>query len=275
MTKLNELKLTNSIILLAYAAPGIGKTFLSGSAGSRNVIITDLNGIVTLKNPVFRKQFPNVDPFVEVIKSDEDPSQAKAYDMMSTRINHWFEERLNDFDTITIDDVDFLRSSAMNRAVSINSSEGRSQTKSKIKNMGIVLPTMADFGTEMGLVEGFLSNLTSVCRIYNKNLIVNAHERMIYKKNKDTREDVLEKVVPHFTGKSAPEAIGDYFDLVFRITRVGKGDTAFKKTFQCHPDDKVAAKDRYGVFKTYEDNLSFPDILARIEKNIPENTIQE
>ncbi len=273
--KLSELQLTESLIILLYGPPGFGKTDFAGSAGSRNVIITDLNGMVTLKNPSFKKRFPESDPFVEVIKADVDPAKAEAYDMMVKRINYWFEARLNDFDTITIDDVDFLRASAMTQAIGTNSTANRSQTKANIKSYKMILPTMADFGTEMGLVEGFISNLAATCRLYGKNLIVCAHEKMIFKKNNVTKEDVLEKVVPHFTGKSAPEAIGDYFDLIMRGTRTGKGDTAFKKVFQCHPDSQVAAKDRFSVFKTYEDNLTFPLVVERIKKAIPEDEISE
>lgn len=268
MPRLSELKLSESITLLCYGAPGMGKTYLSGSAGSRTLILTDLNGMVTLQNPTFRKQYPGVDPIVEVITPDEDPAQAKAYDQMANVINLYFEKHLKEFDTLVIDDVDFLRSQAMNKAVGINAAESRSQTKTKIKNHSMILPTMADFGTEMGLVEGFLSNLASTCRIFGKHLIVNAHERMIYEKNKQTREDVLKKVVPHFTGKAAPEAIGDYFDLVFRVTRIGKEPSWIKK-FQCHPDETVAAKDRYSVFKTYENNLDWPQIVKRIQDNLP------
>lgn len=268
MPRLNEINLSSAITLLAYGAPGVGKTDLAGSAGSRSLIITDLNGIVTLQNPSFRKRYPDCNPIIEVVKPDEDPSKATAYDQMTNIINGYLEHKLSEFDTIIIDDVDFLRSSAMNKAVTINSNEGRSQTKTKIKNYSLVLPTMADFGTEMGLVEGFLSNLTSVCRIYQKHLIVNAHEKMIYEKNKQTKEDVLVKVIPHFTGKAAPEAISDYFDLVFRITRFGK-EPSWVKKFQCHPDDKVAAKDRYSVFKTVEDNLDWPKVTKRIKDNLP------
>lgn len=268
MPRLSQMDLTTSITLLTYAAPGVGKTDLAGSVGSRNLIITDMNGIVTLQNPSFRKRYPNCDPIIEVVKPDEDPTKASAYDQMTNIVNNYLEHHLDEFDVITIDDVDFLRSSAMNKAVTINSNEGRSQTKTKIKNYSLVLPTMADFGTEMGLVEGFLSNLTSVCRIYKKHLIVNAHEKLIYEKNKQTKEDVLVKVIPHFTGKAAPESISDYFDLVFRITRLGKEPSWIKK-FQCHPDDKVAAKDRFAVFKTMEDNLDWPKIEKRIKDNLP------
>lgn len=268
MPRLSDLNLSDSVTLLLYGAPGVGKTDLIGSAGSRTLILTDLNGIVTLQNPSFRKRYPDCNPIIEVIKPDEDPSKATAYDQMSTVINNYFEHHLADFDAIAIDDVDFLRSSAMNKAVTINSNEGRSQTKTKIKNYSLVLPTMADFGTEMGLVEGFISNLASVCRIFRKHLIIAGHEKLIYEKNKQTKEDVLVKIVPHFTGKAAPESIGDYFDLVMRITRLGK-EPSWVKKFQCHPDDKVAAKDRYSVFKTTEDNLDWPKILQRIKAGLP------
>jgi hypothetical protein len=270
MPRLSQLNLTNAITLLIYGAPGIGKTHVLGSAGSRTLILTDLNGMATLQNPVFQAQYPGCDPHVEVIKGDEDPSKSTAYDQMTNIINNYFEHKLDEFDTVAIDDVDFLRASAMNKAVTINFMEKRSQTKTKIKDFHMVLPTQADFGTEMGLVEGFISNLASVCRTYNKNLIVCAHEKILYEKDSRTKEETPVKYIPHFTGKAAPEAIGDYFDLVIRMTRLGKTPSVVYK-FQCHPDEKVSAKDRYSVFKTMEDNLSWPKIVARIKAKLPNN----
>lgn len=268
MPKLSELNLTESILMMLYGAPGIGKTHFLGSMGSRTLVITDLNGIVTLRNPVFRKQYPDCDPFIEVVTPDVDPSKASAYDQMVNIINNYFEHKLTEFDNIAIDDVDFLRASAMNKAVTINFQETRSQTKTKIKGHHIILPTQADFGTEMGLVEGFISNLASVCKIYGKNLLVCAHEKIIYEKDKKTKEEYPVKYIPHFTGKAAPEAIGDYFDLIFRVTRLGKEPSVIRK-FQCHPDEKIAAKDRYSLFKTMEDNLTWPKVIERIKANIP------
>jgi hypothetical protein len=253
---------------MLYGAPGVGKTHFLGSMGSRTLIITDKNGMVTLKNPVFRKQYPDCNPFVEVVNQDETPDKANAYDQMTNIINSYLENKSDEFDNIAIDDVDFLRTAAMNKAVSINFNENRSQTKTKIKNYHIILPTQADFGTEMGLVEGFVSNLSSVCRIYDKNLLVCAHERILYEKDKKTKEEYPVKYIPHFTGKAAPEALSNDFDLVMRLTNLGKYPSVIYK-FQCRPDDKIAAKDRYSVFKTMEDNLTWPKVIERIKANIP------
>jgi len=273
--KLSNITLTESVTLLNYAAPGNGKTHLAGSAGSRNLIFTDLNGMVTLKNPVFLSQFPGCDPWVEEIPRDMDLASAKAYDYMADRINYWFENHMDKFDVVTIDDADQLRAASLVRAVATNKAEGKSETGTKIGKYKIIMPAIQDFGTEMGYVEGFIANLISHCKIYNKHLIVNAHEKIIY--NKDggpNKEPTVKKIVPDFTGKASPEAILDYFDLVFRITRVGKHPSATLR-YQCHPDEMHAAKDRYSVFKTYEDKLTFPAILKRIHDNIPENTIVE
>lgn len=271
MPRLSTLNLTDAITLLLYAAPGIGKTHFIGSCGSRTLILTDLNGMATLQNPVFRAQYPDCDPIIEVIKPDEDPSKAAlAYDQMVTIINNYIGNPvlLAEIDTIVIDDVDFLRAQSMNKAVNINSLESRSQTKTKIKSFHLILPTQADFGTEMGLVEGFLANLASTCRTYQKNFIVCAHEKILWEKDKKTKEEYPVKYIPHFTGKAAPEAIGDYFDLVFRMTRLGKEPSVLRK-FQCHPDEKVAAKDRYSVFRTMEDNLNWPKVVERIKAKLP------
>lgn len=274
-TKLSTIKLTESITILDYGSPGIGKTDFAGTAGSRSVIFTDLNGMATLQNPSFRKRNPGVDPYIEVIPKDFDLTSARGYDYWADRINYWFSNHLSLFDTVILDDADFLRELARVRAVATNAQENKSETKAKIGKYRIIMPAIQDYGTEMGYVEGFISNLVATCKVHNKHLIVNAHEKIIY--NKDggpNKEQSVKKIVPDFTGKASPEAILDYFDLVVRITRIGKYPNQIQK-FQCHPDDMHSAKDRYSVFKTYEENLTFPKILARIKAGLPEIVVNE
>lgn len=274
-TKLSQINLTTSICILTVSAPGVGATFFAGTAGDRSVIFTDLNGIVTLRNPVFLKETNNADPYVEVILQDEDPEKALAYKDMINKINFWFDPKNIDlFDTIIFDDADFLNASAMNHAVMVNADTDKSKTKSKIGKYSFILPVIQDFGTQMSLVEAFIQKLASLCRVYGKNLIFNAHEKMLFRKDPRTKEDILIKIAANFTGRAAPEAISSYFDLVLRITRVGKGDS-FVKKFQCHPDDIVSAKDRYSVFKTYEEKLTFPIIQKRIKDRLPVVDVRE
>jgi len=268
MPRLNEVSFSESVAAIFYSAPGVGKTDLFGSAGSRSLIIGSPTGLVTLQNPSFRRRYPGCNPFIEIVTPDEDPSQSNAYDKMTNIINNYLTTKSSEFDNIIIDDSSFLNMQAMNKAVGINFMEQRSQSKSKIGKYSIILPTMADFGTQMSLVEGFLINLVSTCKIHKKHLLVGCHEKNVYKKDKKTNEETLIRIAPLFTGRAAPESIGRDFDLIFRITRVGK-EPSWTKRFQCHPDDIIAAKDRYSTFKVVEDNLDWPKILKRVHDALP------
>lgn len=269
MPKLSDLKekLYKSVALHVYGAPGVGKTELIGSAGSRNLIVTDMNGIVTLTGKGFRSRHGEVDPIIEVVENDDSPDRALAFDTVLNRIDAAIRDRKDEFDCISVDDIDFIRHSAMSKALNMNSATGRSKTKETGKSFkGFYLPTMADFGTEMSLMEHFIRDLVDLGKAYDKHIIVAAHERFVYRQDKKSDDKVLEKIVPHYTGSAAPEAINDYFDLVFRVTREG---TAAQPAieFQCHPTNQVAAKDRFGVFATRERNLTFPSILKRINES--------
>lgn len=273
---LSGIQLTEAVKILLYSTPGIGKTFFTGSVGSRNVIISNRNGLATLKSKLFKSLYPNSDPIVEVIDSLHDTTQATAYPAIVDRISQWFEKRLPDFDAITIDDGSFLGTSALNYAIKLNGGEGKSQTKGKVSGMsGYVMPARQDFGTAMGLTENVIRDVASMCDYYQKHFIVNAHERNIYKEVivNGKKEEQLDKVVPNFVGRASPEAIGGYFDIVARMTRLGVGE-ATKVQFQFQPSGVITAKDRYSVFKTTETSLDFPKILARIQALEPQTSIE-
>ncbi len=257
---LDDLKLTESVCTMLFAEGGIGKTRLMGTAGSRNVIVSSGNGLVTLKNAEFVKAYPNTNPQVIMIPDDADPTKPTAYDTLRKTIDKYFETpALRDsFDYFSIDDASWLRLISRNRGMQLNSLSGKSQTIGKVQGVykGDIVLTESDYGAEMDITSGFLDSLCGMGRMYGKHIIVCAHEGYIWRKEKNstgTREvEVMEKIVPAFTGKKEPTKNNQYFDLVIRLTRVGKGASS-KIVLQFHPDDLVAAKDRYMVFKMYED----------------------
>lgn len=261
------------IIGMIYGDPGVGKSeFLASLNTNRAVLFTDMNGIVTLdrrRNRRVARLYPNFDPYFEIIKPDESAATASAFNKLKDKLDEWFvPSRLSLFDWILVDDMTSTRRNAMFEAVKINGATDKSQTLSKSRAMhDELLPTEADYGTEMGLIDGFIKDLTAACRAHNKNLFIAAHEKQLIIKDKKTREETFRGVAPLFTGKQAPKAILGEFDLAFRMTRAGKGTLAQIK-FQCHPDDVVAAKDRYSVFANFEDQLTIPKVFDRINSPI-------
>lgn len=273
---LNDLVLTESICAMFYSRAGVGRTHLIGGAGSRNVIFSDRNGLATLKNPKFKAQHPNVNPMIELVDTDRRIDAPKMFEAMKNRIDFWLDKRHTEFDTLSIDDMTAVNMAARNLAITVNGLTGRSKTVEKIGNIykGEVVMTESDFGTEMGFVFNFLSSTASFCRQMGKNFIVGAHERHVWLKKKGEESELI-GIVPLFIGKQDPTSNNTHFDLVARGTREGKEATS-KVRWQFVPDKVISAKDRYAVFNTYEDNITWPQIEKRVRAleppTIPEPT---
>ena len=266
--KLSTVDLSDSLIILVYSEPGVGKTeFLASCNTSRAVFFTDLNGIRTAstKNTRVKKLYPLFDPFIESIEPDKSVDSIQGYALIKTRIDYWFAKHLDAFDIVLIDDMTTNNFNALYEAIKLNDLGNRSQTLSKGKKDPArnILPTMADFGTQMGITERFVMDLTSACRKYKKHLVMAAHEGQTFSKTKKEDDEVLTDVAPLFTGRKAPKHLAGYFDFVFRIKRVGKEPSAINQ-FQCQPDAIVCAKDRDSVFKTIETNLTLDVVFDRV-----------
>lgn len=262
--KLSETPLSQSICHMSYGAAGTGKTFLlaTGPEDHNVGIVTDLNGMVTLRNDRVRKLYPHFDPEIEIIEDDDTISDAKAFLAIQAAAKRLI---LNpDIHTVAIDDISFTRRSASRLAVKLNALDEKSKTELKMRELhGLFAPTQADMGREMAIVETFLDELTRACRRAGKHLIVNAHERYIYRKDKELKQEVLAKVIPHFTGRTAPESMLQYFDTTFRLSGGGVSPNNYVE-FTTKPSPTVAAKDRYEVFKSVERNLTWKEMLSRI-----------
>lgn len=268
--KLSEIKESQPTIQLNFGAAGAGKTWYAASA-PEPIIVTDLNGIVTLQSPGFRSVHPNLDMEVILVNADEEPTKAKAYDEVRTKIDNLFtNEKLKTFKTIIIDDIGHTRTAARNKAVVLNGLSSRSHTLSKMASgvfKEIPLPGIQDFGTEMLLTELFVQELTAACRQYNKNLIINSHERHQFKKvtdNQGRQEEILQKIRPMFTGKTAPNDITRYFDLVWYLETIGNGNNV-KRQFITDAEGIYECKNRWaGLFKNPERDLTAGKVFERI-----------
>ena len=265
LIKLSQDKKIEGTQVFLYGANGTGKTAWAAAAGDRTIVITTRNGIATLKSKWWREKY-GVDPFIQEMKPDDSPTAPKFFDSMRNLIDGFLApDKINEWDTIVLDDLNELRIAARNKAIELNGLAGRSKTHGNAQSgkfKDILLPTVADFGTEMGLVDAFLRDMTAGLREEGKNSIVCAHERLYRKEGSNT----IVAVKPLLTGTDTPDAIPGIFDLVWYLRTVGSGSNT-KREFVTDSEGGVMAKTRWsGLFKNPERDIESADVLARILK---------
>ena len=252
--------------IFIYGASGVGKTYAAASAGDDFVLLTDRNGIITVKSKLFKEKV-GTNPYVIELVPDESPTQPKMFDAIRNQIDMLLAPATkNDFRGIILDDINSTRIAARNKAVDLNGSLGRSKSavnaqSGKFKD--IIIPTQADLGTEMGLVESFLRQLTDGLREEGKYSIVCGHERLY--RNKAGDANLVSMIKPLFTGQDTPDAIPGIFDLVWYLRTVGNG-AATKREFLTDSEGGILAKTRWnGLFKSVERDITMKQVIDRIE----------
>jgi hypothetical protein len=273
--------------MLFYAAPKVGKTWLAGTAGDRNVIVSNRNGITTLQSATFQKKYP-CNPQVEFVDTDFSPDSPSGFNEVKKIIDKIFQKQnLASFDFLTLDDFSFINRMAIIEAVRMNGSESKSRTHTQAaKFMGEVIPAQQDLGTAYNLIDSFLVRVTSECREHKKHLIVLNQERHIYRKkivvlqNGTTKEEEeLWRIMPQFGGREYPDKALNHFDLIARLTsspttsQGGHSQYQIKMQFSPTLLPRIEVGDRYSVFKDFEVNLTIPEIVKRItESRTPKPT---
>jgi hypothetical protein len=259
---LDEMPAHESVTMLYYGGSGTGKTMFVGSAGPRTLIINIGDGLTTIQSEFARKAFyKNGFPIVATIREKIDPKTglfeaADAFDQVKNSIEWAMDHFADRFDTIAVDDATQLRSFAMNKGLELNDEWDRSKTLAKGKVQGGYILAVQDYGAEMDLIEKFVAQTISFCKNEKKHFILTAHERHIFKKVRDNTGKVIgeeiDKIRPGFTGKTFPDDITNYFDLVWRAEAVRAGG---KSVYRCNTEDtaQIKAKSRYpGLFKNPE-----------------------
>lgn len=251
--------------MFLYAENKTGKTFWSAGAGDDWVFITDRNGIATVKSKLFKEKV-GTDPFLLEIKPDDSPTVPKMFDAIRNQIDMLLAPATkNDFRGIILDDFNSLRIGARNKAIDLNGSLGRSKSgvnaqSGKFKD--ILIPTISDFGTEMGLTDSFLRQLTEGLREEGKHSIVCAHQRLYRKQGDNT----IIAIKPLLTGTDTPDTIPGLFDLVWYLRSVGNANN-MKREFVTESEGGIMAGTRLaGLFKPVERDITAKEVFARIEK---------
>lgn len=272
LKKLSEDTRIEGVQGFIYSENGAGKTFWMAGAGDDWIFVTDRNGILTLKSKLFKDKV-GTDPFLVELTPDESPTQPKMFDALRNQIDGFLAPSTkNDWRGIIIDDINSVRIAARNKAVDLNGVSGKSKTAVNMvsgKFKDIIIPTQADMGTEMGLVESFLRQTTEGLKSEGKHSLVGAHQRLYRAKG----DNVVIATKPLLTGTDTPDIIPGIFDLVWYMRIVGSGSNV-KRELVTEPEGGIMAKTRLGgLFKPIERDLTAKQAFARIEKWLKEGVV--
>lgn len=255
----SELPKAESITLLAYGGSGAGKTFFCGTAGSRTLIVDCGAGHTTLQSPRFKKLHPDCDPIIVDIAKYVKPSglsnMTEGFDLICDVIEQALDHQGENFDTLAIDDMTAVRRYAMAKAVTLNKEMGgKSQTAVHAEKHGVILPTVADFGSEMAIIEQFLSHYITLAKSYKKHLIVTAHERLTYSKpSKIGDPPSLTNTRPGFTGQTFPDDVTGLFDEVWKFEVIGTGSGEMYRANFVGGEQLTAKSRNAGIFDSLVD----------------------
>lgn len=269
-TPLEDLELSESIVMCVYGASGSGKTHFAGSAGfeGRAAMLNIGGGIATLRNAIFRQKYPLAEKMiVATIHETMNPKVATGYNQCEDAVRFLFNQRLDDWDTLIVDDMTALRRFALNLALEINQKGDRSKTKATFEKDEIALVTVADFGTEMQLTEKFILELIGLCKEANKHLICTAHERNNYGKAPSIgAEQPVTKTMPGFTGKTFPDSVTGHFDITWHAEVVGGGANTHRQMRTVGSESITVNTKLGGLFKEIERDIDFPEVLRRVKE---------
>lgn len=259
--RLSAMPFAESLTMLVYGASGSGKTYFAGTAGTRTLIMNIGSGIATLQAPDFTAKY-QANPLIITIPVDH----AGSYDVLTDNLDHYLQNRSDEFDTIIIDDASSLHRSALNKAVQINADLQKSQTIHTLNKHGVIVPVVQDYGEEMNVITHFLSTYTEVAKSLNKHLVITAHVKETWKKAlKIGDPPTLSRVRPAFTGQTFPDAVPGYFDEVWYFDVIGRGDKK-KYRIKTMGDEIIVAKTRHGgIFSELESNLDFQTTVQKIK----------
>src|SRR4051812_21502893 len=129
MPRLKDIPVGESVILLAYAKAGDGKSDFLGSTGDRTVVYDLENRKGTWQKSEFRKRRGNWNP--EIITITEEPiptGGAKALDEITASIR---KLDVSLYDTICIDGATSLKRFAFNKGIENNGTDTKSKAIAK------------------------------------------------------------------------------------------------------------------------------------------------
>ena len=264
---------------MIYGQKGCGKTAFAATAGDRTVFVfvgSGISGVKTLKSPWFKDTFgtnPFIEEIHEVLDEKRMPVRATLFDQITRKVDWWLDNRIDDWDTMVLDDIANTRKAAMFKGFEINAQAGLSKAWSNTEKYSIPMSGIQDFGTEMKVMQWLIESYVEIFESAGKNFLVLAHERYTFSKSKNSKgdviigdKDIVDKIRPGFVGKTMPDDITANFDEVWHLTKIGTGDSGIVK-LDCYGDGQILASTRHaGIFKPFESNPNFKEMMERVRK---------
>ena len=278
--RVSDLTDISTLSAIVYSKKGGGKTSFAASGGDRTVFIfvgAGISGMKTLQSPWFKEKI-GTNPFAEEIHEELDrnrmPKKATLFDQITRKFDWWLENRIDDWDTMVLDDIANTRKAAMFKGFEINMQAKLSEAWSKTEKYTIPMPGIQDFGVEMRAMQWLLETYVEIFESAGKNFLVLAHERYTFSKSKDSQgrpivgdKDIIDSIRPGFVGKTMPDDITANFDEVWHLTKIGTGDSGLVK-LDCYGDAQILASTRHaGIFKPFEPNPNFKEMMERVRKS--------
>ena len=271
--RLQELTPGEAIIGMPYAGSGAGKTWFLGTGGNRNLIIdTGNTGLETLKSKLFKEKIgynPIIVSVAEKLGVRGKISVATAFDATCDIIDWAIANKRGEFDIISINDVTQLRMFAMNKGLEVGLALGKSHTKTKNDALDATVYAVQDYGAEIDLVNKFVAGYTSICKSAGIHFFMAAHERLTLTQAKNAKGEpvvggdiVVKDTRPGFRGRTFPDDVCMYFDLIWHLEAVGSGDVIVYRARTAGGEDVTARTNFGGLFPTIYKN---PHLLNTIE----------
>jgi len=255
--KVSDIPVGTNLSAILYGKKGCGKTTFAASAGDRTVFMytgAGISGAKTLMSPWFKEKF-GTNPFIvelhEELDSNRMPKKATLLDQLTKGIDWWLENRIDDWDTMVIDDAANTRKAAMFKGFEINQAAKLSDAWTRSNLYTIPMPGIQDYGQEMKIMQWLVETYIEILEAAGKNFLILAHERYTFSKSKDSKgnvivgdSDIISSIRPGFVGKTLPDDITANFDEVWHLTKIGMGDSGIVK-LDCYGDDQILASTRH------------------------------
>ncbi len=276
--RISDLASNICLSAIIYGQKGSGKSWFAATAGDRTVFFTvgsSISGLKTINSPLFQEKVgtnPYFEEIHEVLNKQRTPIKATVFDNLCRKIDWWIDNKLDDFDTVVIDDVTNTRKAAMFKGFEINAEADLSKGWEKTKKYIIPMPGIQDYGQEMKLMLWFVETYIEILEGLGKNFLVLAHERYTFSKSKNRKgdpivgdKDIVDRIRPGFTGKTMPDDVTANFDEVWHMTKQGTGNATVHK-LDCYGDNQILGSTRHGgIFNPTELNPNFQEMLSRIK----------
>ncbi len=260
MNKLSEVYREKPVFMLCYGAYGVGKTDWLIGAGDRQIVVDLGKGLKTL--------IGHIDPFVLPVTFNVGKYDTKAFDRIKTDLFEAMVEEKDNYDTVSIDELTTLGFLAKLKGLGVNADIGKSGSLDISKKQKTIYMELSDWGQAISEVDFFLAEMTELCFQLDKNFILLAHQREIYKKAKRMGElPEIDQIRIGIYGRTFPDAVPNHFDYVWYFTVDGKEKNR-RYTAQTKSDSIIAAKTRGGSYENIiartrgrEGSISFQDVV--------------